>query len=193
MRPLRFLDIIVAVLLCVLVPDRSASAAPPLNLDSFRVKPVISEKRVTATRTQEVAGDQLYEPGTIVIETSKHRLSYMLAGGEAIRYPIGVGREGFKWKGTTTVDRKEENPDWYPPEQMRRRQPSLPGFMAGGPGNPLGERALYLKGTLYRIHGTIEPDSIGRDLSSGCIRMLNVHVKDLYERVKIGTKVVVLP
>jgi lipoprotein-anchoring transpeptidase ErfK/SrfK len=111
----------------------------------------------------------------------------------AIRYGIGVGRDGFTWSGVKAVERKAEWPDWIPPEEMLRRQPYLPRFMAGGPGNPLGARAMYLGGTVYRIHGTNAPSTIGKQVSSGCIRMLNEDVIDLYARVNVGTKVVVLP
>ena len=117
----------------------------------------------------------------------------MLGGGRAIRYGIGVGREGFTWAGTQTVARKQEWPDWHPPAEMIARQPYLPRFMAGGPGNPLGARAMYLGNTVYRIHGTNAPDTIGQRVSSGCIRLTNEDVEDLFNRVSIGAKVVVLP
>ena len=131
--------------------------------------------------------------GTIIIDTPNTYLYYVLGGGKAMRYGIGVGREGFTWSGVKTVDRKAEWPDWVPPAEMLERQPYLPRFMAGGPGNPLGARAMYLSGTVYRIHGTNQPSSIGKRVSSGCIRMLNEDVIDLYARVNRGTKVVVLP
>ena len=118
---------------------------------------------------------------------------FVLSGGKAVRYAIGVGRRGFAWSGVTSIERKAEWPDWLPPAEMLGRQPYLPRFVAGGPGNPLGARALYLAGTLFRIHGTNDPSTIGKRVSSGCIRMLNNDVIDLYARVKIGTKVVVLP
>src|SRR5215207_8854700 len=132
-------------------------------------------------------------PGTIVVDTPNTYLYYVLGGGKAVRYGIGVGREGFTWSGTQTITRKAEWPDWVPPPEMIQRQPYLPRFMAGGEGNPLGARAMYIAGTVYRIHGTNAPSTIGHNVSSGCIRMLNEDVVDLYERVKIGTKVVVLP
>ena len=132
-------------------------------------------------------------PGTIVIDTPNTYLYFVLGSGKAIRYGIGVGREGFTWSGVKTVERKSEWPDWVPPEEMLQRQPYLPRFMAGGPGNPLGARAMYLSGTVYRIHGTNAPDTIGKRVSSGCIRMLNDDVMDLYGRTQVGTKVVVLP
>ncbi|HVY56350.1 MAG TPA: L,D-transpeptidase [Xanthobacteraceae bacterium] len=132
-------------------------------------------------------------PGTIIIDTPNTYLYFVLGNGKAVRYGIGVGREGFTWSGVRTIERKAEWPDWVPPPEMLHRQPYLPRFMAGGPGNPLGARAMYLAGTVYRIHGTNQPQTIGGRVSSGCIRMTNEDVKDLYARVKIGTKVIVLP
>jgi lipoprotein-anchoring transpeptidase ErfK/SrfK len=132
-------------------------------------------------------------PGTIVIDTPNTHLYLVLGNGKAMRYGIGVGREGFTWAGTKTVDKKAEWPDWTPPAEMLERQPYLPRFMAGGPGNPMGARAMYLSGSVYRIHGTNQPHTIGGRVSSGCIRMTNDDVADLYERVKLGTKVIVLP
>jgi lipoprotein-anchoring transpeptidase ErfK/SrfK len=131
-------------------------------------------------------------PGTVVVDTANTYLYYVLGGGKAVRYGIGVGREGFTWSGVKSIERKAEWPDWVPPAEMIARQPYLPRWMAGGPGNPLGARALYLGGSLYRIHGTNQPSTIGHQVSSGCIRMLNEDVTDLYSRVGIGTKVVVL-
>jgi lipoprotein-anchoring transpeptidase ErfK/SrfK len=132
-------------------------------------------------------------PGTIIIDTSHTYLYYTLGGDKAVRYGIGVGREGFTWSGVQVITRKAEWPDWSPPAEMLNRQPYLPRVMAGGPGNPLGARAMYLGDTAYRIHGTNQPDTIGRHVSSGCIRMLNEDVIDLYARVNVGTKVIVLP
>jgi lipoprotein-anchoring transpeptidase ErfK/SrfK len=144
-------------------------------------------------RRRVVAYQRPDAPGTVVIDTPNTRLYYVLGGGKAISYGIGVGREGFTWSGVQSIARKSEWPDWIPPAEMLQRQPYLPRFMAGGPGNPLGARALYLGGTIYRIHGTNQPETIGGRVSSGCIRMLNEDVIDLYGRVRIGTKVVVLP
>jgi lipoprotein-anchoring transpeptidase ErfK/SrfK len=132
-------------------------------------------------------------PGTIIIDTPHTYLYFILGGDRAIRYGIGVGREGFTWSGIKSIERKTEWPDWIPPADMLQRQPYLPRFMAGGPGNPLGARAMYLSGSVYRIHGTNAPETIGKQVSSGCIRMLNEDVIDLYERTHLGTKVVVLP
>jgi len=126
-------------------------------------------------------------PGTIVISTSQRRLYYVLGNGQALRYGVGVGRRGFSWSGTKTVSMKREWPDWRPPPEMLKRRPDLPRHMRGGIENPLGARALYLGSSLYRIHGSNEPDTIGAAVSSGCIRMI-----DLYDRVRIGTKVIVL-
>lgn len=131
-------------------------------------------------------------PGTIVISTSQRRLYYVLGNGQALRYGVGVGRRGFSWSGTKTVSMKREWPDWRPPAEMLKRRPDLPRYMRGGIENPLGARALYLGSSLYRIHGSNEPDTIGAAVSSGCIRMTNRDVIDLYERVRIGTKVIVL-
>jgi len=132
-------------------------------------------------------------PGTIVIDTGNTFLYLVLNSAQAMRYGIGVGREGFTWSGEQSVSRKAEWPDWHPPADMLSRQPYLPRFMAGGPGNPLGARAMYLGETEYRIHGTNNPDTIGRRVSSGCIRLTNEDIADLYTRVKIGAKVIVLP
>jgi lipoprotein-anchoring transpeptidase ErfK/SrfK len=130
--------------------------------------------------------------GTVVISTSERRLYYVLGNGQAIQYGVGVGRQGFTWSGTKTVSMKREWPDWRPPPQMLKRRPDLPRHMRGGIENPLGARAIYLGSSLYRIHGSNEPDTIGAAVSSGCIRMTNRDVTDLYDRVRIGTRVVVL-
>jgi lipoprotein-anchoring transpeptidase ErfK/SrfK len=132
------------------------------------------------------------KPGTVVINTAERRLYYVLGNGQAIRYGIGVGRDGFTWSGVKTVTAKKEWPSWTPPAQMLRRRPDLPRFMKGGIDNPLGARAMYLGSTLYRIHGSNEPETIGTAVSSGCFRMTNEDVQDLYDRVRIGTKVIVL-
>lgn len=130
-------------------------------------------------------------PGTIVVHTDERFLYLIQDGNRAIRYGIGVGREGFQWQGLLKVSRKAEWPDWRPPPEMIQRQPYLPRFMSGGPGNPLGARALYLGDTIYRIHGTNQPQTIGHAVSSGCFRLVNRDVIDLYDRVPVGTKVVV--
>jgi lipoprotein-anchoring transpeptidase ErfK/SrfK len=143
-------------------------------------------------RRQTVAYRTSEAPGTIIIDTPNTYLYFVLPGGRAIRYGIGVGREGFTWSGVKTVERKAEWPDWTPPPEMIQRQPYLPRFVAGGPTNPLGARAMYLSGSVYRIHGTNAPSTIGGHVSSGCIRMVNEDVIDLYNRVHVGAKVVVL-
>ena len=132
-------------------------------------------------------------PGTVIIDTPNTYLYYVLGGGQAIRYGIGVGRDGFTWSGVQQITKKAEWPDWTPPPEMIARQPYLPRHMAGGPGTPLGARAMYLGGTVYRIHGTNAPGTIGTHVSSGCIRLTNEDVTDLYSRVNVGTKVIVLP
>jgi lipoprotein-anchoring transpeptidase ErfK/SrfK len=133
-----------------------------------------------------------HRPGTIVVNTAERRLYLIMEGGKAMKYGVGVGRPGFSWGGTKAVTRKAEWPSWTPPAQMLRRRPDLPRFMPGGPENPMGARAMYLGSSLYRIHGSNEPETIGQAVSSGCIRMLNEDVIDLYNRVKVGTRVVVM-
>ncbi|MBB4380026.1 lipoprotein-anchoring transpeptidase ErfK/SrfK [Bradyrhizobium sp. CIR48] len=144
-------------------------------------------------RKQIVGFDRSEPAGTIVIDTNNTYLYYVLGNGRAIRYGVGVGREGFTWSGVQSVSRKAEWPDWHPPAEMIARQPYLPRFVAGGPGNPLGARAMYLGSSEYRIHGTNDPSTIGKFVSSGCIRMTNEDVTDLFSRVNVGAKVVVLP
>ena len=132
-----------------------------------------------------------YKPGTIVVETAERRLYLVLEDGKAIKYGIGVGRDGFRWSGSHTITRKAEWPGWTPPPAMRARVPGLPAYMEGGPDNPLGARALYIGSTLYRLHGTSEPWTIGQAVSSGCIRLTNEDIIDLYDRVQVGARVVV--
>ena len=151
--------------------------------DSVELDPEY-QKQVVYYRSAEA-------PGTIIISTTERHLYLVQPGGRAIRYGIGVGREGFQWQGLLNITKKAEWPDWTPPPEMIQRQPYLPRFMAGGPGNPLGARAMYLGTTVYRIHGTNRPDTIGTAVSSGCFRLVNADVADLYERVLVGTKVVV--
>jgi len=144
-------------------------------------------------RRQIVSYPTSEPPGTIIIDTAHTFLYLALGHGMAMRYGIGVGRQGFTWSGVETIVRKAEWPDWIPPAQMVARQPYLPRWVGGGPGNPLGARALYLGNTEYRIHGTNDPSTIGKRVSSGCIRLQNADIIDLYSRVGVGTKVVVLP
>jgi lipoprotein-anchoring transpeptidase ErfK/SrfK len=153
--------------------------------DNYEVNPDFVRK-VVFYRTHE-------QPGTIVVDTSERMLYLVMRDNLAMRYGIGVGRDGFRWKGQLKVTRKAEWPDWIPPAEMIERQPYLPRFMAGGPGNPMGARALYLGGTVYRIHGTNQPHTIGEAVSSGCFRLVNHDVTDLYDRVPVGTRVVVQP
>jgi len=141
---------------------------------------------------ETVAYDGPYSPGSILINTRERRLYYVLPGHQAIKYGVGVGRPGFEWAGATRIARKREWPDWTPPAQMLKRRPDLPRHMEGGIDNPLGARAMYLAGTLYRIHGSNEPDTIGQAVSSGCIRMTNDDVTDLYDRTRIGARVIVM-
>jgi lipoprotein-anchoring transpeptidase ErfK/SrfK len=156
------------------------------NADGSYQVPNNLRRQVVDYRTNEA-------PGTIVIDTPNTFLYLVLGNGKAMRYGIGVGRDGFTWSGVQTISKKAEWPDWTPPPEMIERQPYLPRFMAGGPGNPLGARAMYLGGSVYRIHGTNDPSTIGHHVSSGCIRLTNDDVTDLYSRVNVGTKVVVLP
>jgi lipoprotein-anchoring transpeptidase ErfK/SrfK len=155
------------------IPDPSEEQLPP-NL----------QRQVVFFRTSEA-------PGTIIVHTSERFLYVVQGNGRALRYGIGVGRDGFQWQGLLKISRKQEWPDWTPPPEMIERQPYLPRFMAGGPGNPMGARALYLGSTVYRIHGTNQPQTIGSAVSSGCFRLVNGDVIDLYERIPVGTKVIV--
>jgi lipoprotein-anchoring transpeptidase ErfK/SrfK len=167
------------MVLSALPPDEQPEVAPvqlPQNL-----------------RRQEVTFPTKEPAGTLIVDTPNTYLYYVLGGGRAIRYGVRVGRDGFTWTGVQKISRKAEWPDWHPPTEMIERQPYLPRFMAGGPGNPLGARAMYLGNTVYRIHGTNQPSTIGKFVSSGCIGMLNEDVSDLFERVKVGTRVVVMP
>jgi lipoprotein-anchoring transpeptidase ErfK/SrfK len=172
---------------------------PPAGLQLTTGKPTNSLQLRTGTvklhprfMRQVVAYSTREEPGTIVVNTGEKFLYLVLGKGKALRYGIGTARSGFEWSGSHRLTAKREWPGWTPPAEMRRRQPGLPSYMEGGVNNPLGARALYIGSTLYRIHGTNEPWSIGTNVSSGCIRMVNDDVVDLYERVKIGAKVVVL-
>ena len=147
---------------------------------------------VGAIKRETVAAPGAYAPGTIIVNTTERRLYLIQDNGTALKYGIGVGRIGFTWAGVTKVVAKKEWPDWTPPSQMLRRRPDLPRFMKGGPENPLGARAMYLGASLYRIHGSNEPETIGQAVSSGCFRLMNDDVIDLYNRVKVGAKVIVL-
>jgi lipoprotein-anchoring transpeptidase ErfK/SrfK len=170
-----------------------ASAPAPVSVPPPLVEPPKAADGPGAFVRQVVDYASHQMPGTVIIDTKNTFLYFVLNDTQAMRYGIGVGREGFMWSGEQTVARKTEWPDWRPPADMLVRQPYLPRFMAGGPGNPLGARAMYLGETEYRIHGTNKPDTIGKRVSSGCIRLTNEDVVDLYERVKVGAKVIVLP
>jgi lipoprotein-anchoring transpeptidase ErfK/SrfK len=153
------------------------------NPDDERL-PAPFQRQMVFYRTTEA-------PGTIIVHTSERFLYVVQPNNRAIRYGIGVGRDGFRWSGLLKITRKAEWPDWTPPPEMIARQPYLPRFMAGGPGNPLGARALYLGNTVYRVHGTNQPQTIGQSISSGCFRLVNGDVIDLYDRTAVGTKVIV--
>ena len=174
-------------ILTIMRPPAMSEPAPQITFENENPQlPAHLQKQIVDYPTREAAD-------TIIIDTPHTFLYYVLGNGKAIRYGIGVGREGFTWSGVKSVERKTEWPDWYPPAEMVARQPYLPRMVAGGPGNPLGARALYIANTQYRIHGTNDPMSIGKHVSSGCIRLTNDNIIDLYNRVKIGAKVVVLP
>jgi lipoprotein-anchoring transpeptidase ErfK/SrfK len=174
-----------------------STAYAPVETETHVNKAPAAEAPAAATQSrfkrQVVNYPTSEAPGTVVIDTPNTYLYLVLGNGQALRYGIGVGREGFTWAGIKTVEKKAEWPDWHPPQDMLQRQPYLPRMMAGGPGNPLGARAMYLSGSVYRIHGTNAPDTIGQRVSSGCIRLTNDDVTDLYNRIKVGAKVVVLP
>ncbi len=171
------------------IAPSAASALPPEDQPE-----VGAPKELPANLKKQMVDYVSKEPaGTIVVDTPNTYLYLVLGNGKAIRYGIGVGREGFTWAGTERVSKMKEWPDWFPPSEMIERQPYLPRFMAGGAGNPLGARALYLGNTLYRIHGTNQPSTIGTTVSSGCIRLINEDIEDLFSRVQTGTRVVVMP
>ena len=173
-----------------LQPQTEAAPPPVQAMPQYEGRSVEMPARL---RRQVVSYPTREAPGTIIIDTPHTYLYYVLGNGQAMRYGIGVGRDGFTWSGTQTITRKAEWPDWTPPPEMIARQPYLPRHMAGGPGNPLGARAMYLGGSIYRIHGTNAPETIGTRVSSGCLRLTNEDVIDLYSRVNVGTKVIVLP
>ena len=177
-----------------LLPPPATQVAPPPSVEAAPVPEERSTFELPARlRRQIVSYPSREAPGTVIIDTPNTYLYLVLGGGQAMRYGIGVGRDGFTWSGVQSVTKKAEWPGWTPPPEMIARQPYLPRHMAGGPGNPLGARAMYLGGTVYRIHGTNAPETIGTHVSSGCIRLTNEDVSDLYSRVNVGTKVVVLP
>ena len=167
-------------------------AVPVANASLNSADPLAATvPQMSAIPRETVAYSGPYGAGTIVVSTAERRLYYVLGGGQALRYGVGVGRPGFTWGGVQTITMKREWPDWRPPATMLRRRPDLPRYMKGGIENPLGARAMYLGNTIYRIHGSNEPETIGTAVSSGCIRMTNEDVTDLYSRVKVGARVVV--
>ncbi len=167
-------------------PDERLRGGTPASVRIRGIGEILGLQR------QSVAFETKEKPGTIIVFTKDRKLYLVTGPGQAMRYGVGVGRDGFTWSGIHTVTNKREWPDWRPPPEMRKRQPGLPVHMKGGPGNPLGARALYIGSTIYRIHGTHDPDSVGEADSSGCIRLTNPDIVDLYERVKIGAKVIVV-
>lgn len=183
-----------AIALASLVAGARSAAAYDFDNQSDWNNPAplgSTEPQQQAIAREVVAYNGRYSPGTILVSTSERRLYLVLPDHQAMKYGIGVGRPGFTWAGVHTISRKAEWPGWTPPATMLRRRPDLPRHMAGGIDNPLGARAMYLGSSIYRIHGSNEPDTIGEAVSSGCIRMTNEDVEDLYERVKVGTKVIV--
>ena len=194
----RFAAAVSAVLLCA---SAGVAQAQYLNdpdgrysggqLNSRRYEFLGGMSYVGAIRRETVRAPGNYAPGTIIVNTSERRLYLIQDGGTALKYGIGVGRAGFEWAGAQTISRKQEWPDWIPPAEMIQRRPDLPRYMAGGPENPLGARAMYLGGTLYRIHGSNEPETIGQAVSSGCFRLTNEDVIDLYGRVRVGATVII--
>ena len=185
---------IISALLAFSMIIDPVAAARYYNWDTntWEERSVVTRGRAANPIPREiVAYETSFKAGTIIVETSERRLYYVLGNGEAVRYGIGVGRDGFRWSGQHRVSRKAEWPGWTPPAAMRKRVPDLPAYMPGGPDNPLGARAIYIGSTLYRLHGTSEPWTIGQAVSSGCIRLTNEDVIDLYDRVKIGDLVVV--
>ena len=169
----------------VMARGEPAGLQPEIDVDQTRqIDPKFHKQMVEYTGSEP--------PGTVIIDTPQRFLFLVQENGRALRYGIGVGKQGFTWAGEKKITAKKEWPDWVPPPEMLQRRPDLPHFMAGGPENPLGARAMYLGNSLYRIHGSNEPWTIGQAVSSGCIRMRNEDVIDLYQRVKVGTKVVVI-
>lgn len=178
----------------MLAASTVAQAAADISIFAYPPSTAVSDGRPLASPIprETVSYNGPYAPGSILISTSERRLYFVLPDHQAIKYGVGVGRPGFTWAGVSHIANKREWPDWTPPAQMLKRRPDLPRHMAGGIDNPLGARAMYIAGTLYRIHGSNEPDTIGQAVSSGCIRMTNDDVTDLYEHAKVGATVVVM-
>lgn len=195
---LRFALAVMVIGLMVVPVPAQAQRPPSMSTDEMKIddqpgyEPGADEEQLPAAFQRQVVFFRTVEPpGTIVIHTSERYLYVVQGNSRALRYGIGVGRDGFQWAGQLRIARKAEWPDWTPPPEMIERQPYLPRWMAGGPGNPLGARALYLGNTVYRLHGTNQPQTIGHAVSSGCFRLVNDDVIDLYNRVPVGTRVVV--
>ena len=172
-------------------PAAAFTAIDPLTRQPLYSAEEVLKAQAAPVQREVVAFTGRYAPGTIVVSTSERRLWFVLGNGQAIQYGVGVGRPGFTWAGSHSVTMKREWPDWRPPASMLKRRPDLPRYMKGGPDNPLGARALYIGSTIYRIHGSNEPETIGEAVSSGCIRMTNEDVTDLYSRARVGARVVV--
>ncbi|BCJ90380.1 L,D-transpeptidase [Terrihabitans soli] len=191
----RFALFSIAALVAAAIPVAATSG---FMIDPKTKKPLVNSYSSTGGMAKSpikktvVPNPGNYSVGTIVVNTAERRLYLIQPDGSALKYGIGVGREGFQWGGTHSITMKREWPDWRPPEAMLKRRPDLPRFMPGGPQNPLGARAMYIGSTIFRIHGSNEPQTIGQAVSSGCFRMSNPDVVDLYDRVKIGTRVVIL-
>ena len=196
MHTYRFQNCLAAILAACLMPLAASGAFAKRDTMSIGDQPGLvpaeADEQLSPDLQRQVVSYRTNEaPGTIIVQTSERFLYVIQPNGRAIRYGIGVGRDGFQWKGLLKISRKQEWPDWTPPPEMIERQPYLPRFMAGGPGNPMGARALYLGATVYRIHGTNQPQTIGSAVSSGCFRLVNPDVIDLYDRIPVGTKVIV--
>jgi lipoprotein-anchoring transpeptidase ErfK/SrfK len=188
----RFALAILAMVMGAVFAVPAVAEIDPLTRQPLLVNPDGFRPQASAIPREIVTYNSRYAPGTVLVDTRERRLYFIMPNNRAVRYGVGVGRPGFEWSGTKTVTRKAEWPTWTPPPQMLRRRPDLPRFMPGGPENPMGARALYLGSSLFRIHGSNEPETIGQAVSSGCIRMVNDDVIDLYERVRVGARVVVL-
>ena len=193
---MRRLLALVPALLCITAAMPASAAGTFFQLDPVTRKPLVVNRygsmAVSPIKRETVAAPAGYSAGTIVVNTPERRLYLVQSDGTALKYGIGVGRDGFQWSGVHRVTNKREWPDWRPPAAMLKRRPDLPRHMEGGPNNPLGARALYLGSTIFRIHGSNEPHTIGQAVSSGCFRMTNDDVADLYERVPVGTRVVII-
>lgn len=182
---------LVCAFVALATPAAAFTAIDPLTRQPLYSAEEAFKAQAAPVQRQVVSFNGRYAPGTIVVSTSERRLYFVIGNGQAIQYGVGVGRPGFTWSGSHSVTMKREWPDWRPPASMLKRRPDLPRYMKGGPDNPLGARAMYIGSTIYRIHGSNEPETIGEAVSSGCIRMTNEDVTDLYNRAKVGARVIV--